>query len=308
MKRRFKKLSRDHAVTLLHKLSPEQLDLVKSIVHDEHRGGKLLPKSRSFIEQNDAPRIARKIMLQHAAHNNPHLDYHYGGGILETINGIASTLHHMNPVTGAVQGILDHVFDIQRNQPKTDHFSTDMAELVEQAYEKKGEREQTLNGWTLQPELSNDFCAVYQAPNGDHYLGVRGTRDAADVLPDLQIALTGTTQNQEVLETIQTLANMKGKVYVGAHSLGAALVRAGLQNQDVDKFDPFFFNPGSTTLVGSDQLQEWIEKWQPHLFINGGDLISQGYNQVIPKGYDRVQYGKPGLNPLKNHTLSQWIR
>ena len=308
VKKRFKKINEHDSVTILNKLTAEQHTFLKSLVHDDHNTGKLLPKSRTFVEKQSPVVIGRKILIQKGAHDNPHLDYHYGGGIHETFNGIMNTVHNINPVTQISQSITDTVQGVQTNNNKLTNFEVDMAELVQEAYKTVEDRDHQINNnWVLVPELSNDFCATYEDARGKYYLGVRGTRDLNDLKADYEILTTNETQNKMVDEIVTALSDKGSKINIAAHSLGSALVRSALVDENKDNFDTYFFNPGSTTTVGTDKLKTFISDWKPHIFLNGGDIISQGYNQALPPDYKNIKYGTPGLNPLSNHSLNQWI-
>ena len=104
----------------------------------------------------------------------------------------------MNPVTNISASIGEKVLGIQNAQNNLSESDHDMAELVEQAYKPPDERVEEMNGWKIVPEYTTDFTVVYEDADGNKYLGVRGTKNKADIVPDAEIMLTGETDNEMV--------------------------------------------------------------------------------------------------------------
>ena len=80
------------------------------------------------------------------------------------------------------------------------------------------------------------------------------------------------------------------------------------RNDDSDLFsDVYLFNPGVTPTHNLDTLKNATDDERFHFFLNAGDLISNGAISVRNKdSKSEVYYGDAGMNPLSNHSLSQW--
>ena len=165
VKKRFKKLNHHDAVTLLHKLSDDEFKHFQSLAHDEHRGGKLLPRSRHFIQDNDVPTISKKVLVQHAAHKNKDIDFHYGGGVLETTNGILSTLYNINPITYVANSIGEHGFGIQNtNNDKVNNIEEVFSQLTKFLIKQKvAETEQNIELRSKEQELEMEYQAALRS-------------------------------------------------------------------------------------------------------------------------------------------------
>ena len=100
------------------------------------------------------------------------------------------------------------------------------------------------------------------------------------------------------------------KYELSGHSLGGnqAMNLIANRNDDSDLFsDVYLFNPGVTPTHNLDTLKNATDDERFHFYLNAGDLISNGAISVRNKdSRSEVFYGDAGMNPMSNHSLSQW--
>lgn len=155
---------------------------------------------------------------------------------------------------------------------KTRGITDKMARLAEVAYEK--DRPQTIDGFTLNPEFSDERIATYINPkNREVRVGLRGTANLEDVGTDITAVIGGARESNpyfsKAVATIDRIrqSNPDYKIQVAGHSLGATVGKSiAEKNPDVRVFG---YNTGSA-------LRDTFQK-NPENFISirqSGDVIS----------------------------------
>jgi len=175
----------------------------------------------------------------------------------------------------------------------------DLARMVKETYKGVDSRQTEVAGHTLSKEDSDDWFSVYKNDaNKKIVVGIRGTRDKADIIPDLKIA-AGTAKFDKDLNQYKGLKS-KYKDYefeVAGHSLGGSKAMFIGQDQD-DKTHAF--NPGYSYYLEDNYN---LQRDKLNLHVVDGDHVSNQILQEQPK--NTTLYQKDSMiDPLKNHTIS----
>lgn len=209
-----------------------------------------------------------------------------------------NVVNELNPATA-----YNNIKNIEKNKSKAisniDNETKDYANLVNETYKNKKNRQNTYHDYTLHPNASGDHYSTYQ--KGDQkYVVFRGTKDKRDIPDDLKI-LTGTedfSKDEKLFKKIQEQlgdTNNNNWTVIG-HSLGGT--KAMLIGQK-NGLKTHAFNPGYSRLF-DDKLA--LHRNDLNLHLVSGDPISNG---LLAHRLNNATIYKPtSNNPLKNHSIN----
>ena len=279
---------------------------------------KLLPSALEKISTHNQSTLAALMHLEKKHHDDHEREYHMGGGLWETGTSILNDLWNITGFGPEFNSLLETV-GFKKKNTKLTKDEMEYALVVEQAYNKPGER-QSIDDWTLRSDYSTDKFVVYEDPfDKIVHVGIRGTKaNVSDVISDLNI-LAGNTSGHEAelekeLRDVLLHYHNPGSGHewhfdVSSHSLGALEAMNIFENTD----DPVLkrvsevnlFNPGLSPIHNLDTAREAASNDKFHWYLNSGDLISNTAASVINDD-TYVRWGDTTHNPLENHSLEQW--
>ena len=263
----------------------------------------ILPRTKKQMAELPRHRLVQKVLTEEALDQNEEINYHRGGSLVDAAHAL----------WGVGKNALGHLFnhvDAHENNRKLTELETDMAQLVNAAYET--EHPAQVDGWTLLPKYTTNYTAVYQNGEGDVCVSVRGTQlKAKDLALDGKILAANVADDAGVDRVFKQIAQdfPQAKKYTAAHSLGTTLVKHALTNMDGgDQFSPYLFNCGSSPLLNVGEWKKFLEQYNPMIFANKGDIVNAGLLESLPEGYTNIVYS-PEVSTLiwKNHSLNQWL-
>ena len=194
-----------------------------------------------------------------------------------------------------------------------DHLSEvdeQFARLVDQAYKEQGERPDSFEHWTRQPEFDSNYVSVFDNEDGHRFVAVRGTKlNMKDLGEDVLIGIEGRPQNLVGAELRKVLDNTEpGRtVDVGGHSLGTSLILTAFADDDTlqDRVhQTYLYNPAMSPFSDKNVTQDYESDDRVRYFIDLLDPVSVG--DLGEKGPKNVVYRTSYHNPLHSHQLIQW--
>ena len=264
----------------------------------------ILPKTKKSIRELPNHRLVQKVLAQDALHKNSGVNYHRGGGLFDAAHSVYAA------GKAVLGGLFGHVTEHENNRGLNDR-EAEMAILIDAAYEKK--RPIRVGEWKLLPEYSTDYGCVYQNPEGEVAIAVRGTKTKfKDLAKDLGILGANVAADAEVDALFRRVAEdfPDNKKFAAGHSLGSALIKHGMKNlgESGKEFQAYLFNCGSSPFLNINEWKGFVEDYQPELMANKGDLVNSGLLEALPKGYDKIVYNpEVSVAVWKNHSLDQWL-
>ena len=330
---RFKKWNTDQAQSVLSRLSKEQFERLQDVarhfqghrnVYSPHLPNnhtkKVKPSSYGYIVgAKHGYELGQTLEAERRAHANHHIDSHKGGGILEALNVVGNYAWELyNPLPDNFKWVAEQFMgrESSRNMTNTDRQNAD---LVGEAYNSVGSRVDSLDGYTRLPEYDTEYSSVWQDPQGNISVAIRGSKTFKDFMyQDPHILFHGKPDDQEA-ETIQQYLISVAKDHpdvdltVNSHSLSGAFVQQAFQSASpeeaewLDHYDRINqYNPGASPFVGTDDIKDFTADPRVYLYLNRTDLVSSAYNAVLPENYDRVTFGQAHYNPMDAHSITQW--
>jgi hypothetical protein len=175
--------------------------------------------------------------------------------------------------------------------------------MIANAYNPKSDQRVDIGDFDYRDELSDDWFSVYHNPDTKKVtVAVRGTRDKADILPDLKIAVGVEKFDKDFsrYEELKALDEFQDHDFdVTGHSLGGTkAMYIGEKANDPTTA----YNPGYSYLFesGFDLKRDDL-----NLHIVDGDHVSNGILlEQIPDANLTVYQKDSILNPVANHTLA----
>ena len=200
----------------------------------------------------------------------------------------------------------------QRDPPEQSKMRAD---VVRQAYRyKKGETPRAeLHGWKWDKEHSTKRTVAYVDDKTKQvFIGVRGTVSLQDWGKNVQVLTEGTIDLPEVEKELETIvAAYPGyRFSVSGHSqAGTALANLAVSDPELmNKFENIdLFNPGAGAQDQQGAVQNALKNPDKfHLYLNAGDVVSNGYINDIEKDRQNTYYGVYDADFLKVHSIDQW--
>ena len=193
-----------------------------------------------------------------------------------------------------------------------DHLSEvdeQFARLVDQAYKEQGERPDSFEHWTRQPEFDSNYVSVFDNEDGHRFVAVRGTKlNMKDLGEDVLIGIEGRPQNLVGAELRKVLDNTEpGRtVDVGGHSLGTSLILTAFADDDTlqDRVhQTYLYNPAMSPFSDKNVTQDYESDDRVRYFIDLLDPVSVG--DLGEKGPKNVVY-RTSYGLSNPHQLVQW--
>ena len=230
-----------------------------------------------------------------------------GGGIFDAFWAIAAEARHLL----GVDAFLDSIGLGHKHIPLSDKQG-EVAGALQQAYKPIEDRKDRVGDLKRLHGYDTDQIAVWEQPNGQLLLTVRGTKmNASDLGNDAQIMGGGEVRSTELQTLLQDL-NSRGVTYdIAGHSLATQFIQNAVRDGDATNVDEIMlFNPASSPFQKSDYLTEEANDPRYTWFINQGDVVSRGLYQKMNRetlGSDRIHLGPYRWDPLHAHFLDQWV-
>ena len=274
---------------------------------------KLKPSAlRQIVEVDSPSTLAALLHVEEAAHTDPLVDYHKGGGLQETTVGLLSSLWNLIGFGPEFAQIYDHFSDYSKQKMnELDHV---YAELVHQSYQPIDKRAKTVHDWTRMGDYDTDKLSSWQNEEDRRiHVALKGTSGFSDLMSDVSVLGTNRSGHEQeiqdyLIKLVETFPDYSFDV--SGHSLGAR----ELLNIFVDETNPLLeqfdrinlFNVGTTPTHNLDDSREAVADERIHFYLNSGDLLSNTFLSLIPSDRDNVIWSKPSHSAWYNHSLGQW--
>ena len=214
---RFKKWNPEQAQSVLSRLTKKEFQVVQDVarhfqgernVYSPHlpvnHTKKIKPSSYGYIVgAKHKYDLGTTIEAERRAHANHHIESHMGGGILDAFNVVGNYVWELyNPLPDSVKWAAEKFMgrESSRNMSKADKNNAD---LVGEAYNSVGSRVDSLDGYTRLPEYDTEYSSVWQDPQGNLSVAIRGSKSFKDFMyQDPHILFHGKPGDQDT-ETIQ---------------------------------------------------------------------------------------------------------
>lgn len=305
-------VSPDHLIHFLNSARQHEWEPFKSIAV-EYATNKRTPPTRLNLKHvntvaRSKPRdLVKYVVDEFNSHIDPERDSLLGGGVSDTIHTIGHTVGHLFG--------LDKLSDLVFGGPEHREQSRDSevaAYLVKQTYLPLNERPVVgVGGYRRLKKYDTDFYSVWEKPDGELLVTVRGTKlNHSDIHEDLKL-LVGEKGGK--LESLDPLFDQLEKDFPGvkyntaAHSLGTSyLIKEFAEHRD-NMDEVFLFNVASSPMQSEEQLSH-VANQSANYYVNSGDMVSSGaYQHMDRETIDNNLYlGDYMWSPLASHSVSQW--
>ena len=276
---------------------------------------KLLPSSLDSISTLDnQSTLVPLVAMEREAHSNHKNDFHRGGGLYETVCAVFRSLWN---VVGT-EDQFNHWFNYFNYTAPTHKITSSektFARFIDETYSDPDRREEHIGAWTRDdlPAFDTEHYSVWvNEDTRTVHVAICGTKlTSNDIWSDCELLLgreSGAASNLE--QYLNDVTDMyKGWLFeCSAHSLGCASLSEVFYHKIHPEFlRVYLFNPPLSPLYNVTQAQFVVNDTRFHLFLNTGDPICNLYASVIPDDRENVTWANPGSNPLKNHSIDQWV-
>ena len=253
---------------------------------------------------------------EHKMHEqDPH--FHRGGGLFDGVKTLTRSAFNL-----WLAGLDEYrwVGDMWRkwagySQRDPPEQSKMRADVVRQAYRyKKGETPRAeLHGWKWDKQHSTKRMVAYVDDKTKQvFIGVRGTVSLKDWGKNVDVLTSGTIDLPEIERELEAIiAAYPGFRYnVSGHSqAGTALANLAVSDPSLmEKFDNIdLFNPGSGVADQQGAVDNALKNSDKiHLYLNAGDVVSNGYINDIERDRPNTYYGTFDSDFLAVHSIDQW--
>lgn len=276
--------------------------------------------ANAFLEERKTPEFrVRKNDLRKIAQYTPHRlgaqimhEWHTaqrgelkGAGIVDAFKSVFSEAKHLLGV--------DKLMEWVGLGPKHIPVSAkegDVAAAVQQTYKKVGDRRKKVGTLTRLPGYDTDRISVWKQESGQLLVSVHGTKVSWHDVRDDMMIFGGAEIRDNELETLLDQLDREGKHYdLAGHSLGTEYIQSAIMadhGQNAD--DILLFNPASSALQNTHDLQERANDKRYTYFINQGDIVSQGlYQHMNSETMNNRVRLKYSYDPYHAHLMDQWV-
>ena len=187
----------------------------------------------------------------------------------------------------------------------------DAARAVKATYYSVKERPLEVGSLKRLPEYDTSRFSVWQEPNGQLLLTIHGTKlDAGDIFKDAGIASGLAKPTDSAVNAIIDKLVASGKPFdIAAHSLATQFVVNHLTGDEDNISEVLLFNPASSALQNTSYLREEANNKKYTMFVNPGDLVSNGLWQQMNSETVNNSYIAPYYySPLASHSIGQWYQ
>ena len=302
----------DHLIHFLSSTTDDSWAPFKKIA-TEYATNKRTPPRRlklSHVRQvaTSHPRdLVSHVVEEFNSHIDPERESLLGGGISDTLHTIGHEVGHLFG--------LDKLSDLIFGGPDVKERSRESevaAYLVKQTYQPVNKRPLVgVDGWKRLSTYDTDFYSVWEKPDGELLVTIRGTKlNNEDIKADLKLMVGADGGKLDSLDPLfdKLEKDFPGVKYdVAAHSLGTHyLIQEFAEHRD-NMDDVFLFNIASSPMQDKATLQA-IANLDANYYINSGDLVSSGaYQNMNRETLDNNLYlGDYAWSPLAAHSLTQW--
>ena len=307
------------------RMNNEQFDQFKSVA-EHYRGGaiihdrfpkvpdrKLLPSTLDTIQDLSSPsELATMMHMERLAHEDHSKEFHKGGGLLDATQSIFSVLWQNLGLGPTFNKWFGH-FDYDSPENKVD--DPRYAQIIQQSYKKKDERDDSVGDWVRDKALGTDEFSVWvDKDDQEAHVALRGTKaNTKDLLADMKIIATNKSGNADHTSLFLEAVERKYPNYkldVSGHSLGGDTLLNVFNDKDhnlhYERVN--LFNPGTSPIADLDGAKEAIDDDKFHFYLNSGDMLSNTFASVLPSGRKNVYWAKPkAFSPIANHGIQQWV-
>ena len=257
------------------------------------------------VATSDPRDLAKHVVDELNSHNDPERESLLGGGISDVIHTIGHTVAHGL----GIDRLSDFIFG-GPVQKERSHESEVAAFLVKQTYMDMKDRPVIgVDGYQRLAKYDSDFYSVWQKPDGELLVTIRGTKDKQDVFADVKL-LVGTKGGK--LESLDPLLDRIERDFPGvkysaaAHSLGTSYLLKEFPEHRDNMNEVYLYNVASSPAQSKAQLQN-IANQNAQYYVNASDLVSAGaYQNMSRETLDNVYLGDYKYSPLAAHSLTQW--
>jgi len=277
--------------------------------------GKLLRSSLETIRDVDSKNtLAGLLHVEHAAHIDPNINFHKGGGLWETSRSIFSGLWSLigfGPEFDRMYESLPFVKPKNRETP----YDRYLAKIVDESYQPIDKRNGKVGHWIRLPEFDTRKFSVWEDPQEKRiHVALKGTTaHQADIWSDIHILANNKSGHEgEIKQYLQDVVTKLGDTYTydaSGHSLGGTeLINVFTQDDALlDKYDRVsVFTPGITPTHSLGNVKEALGEDKFHFFLNTGDILSNAVVSLVTHD-SNVAYGDPTHSIGHNHGLDQFI-
>ena len=274
---------------------------------------KVLPSSLKTIRDVDSQGTLAALMhIEHAAHKDPKMDFHKGGGLYETGSSILHSLWNLIGLGPEFDSLFQSLGWSKPKNRETE-FDKLLAACISESYKTIDDRAGSIGDWVRLPRFDNDKLSVWLDRDERRvHVALKGTSTASDVISDFHILGDNTSGHEhEIREMLRDVIIRYGNNYsydVSGHSLGATELMNVFQEDDalLNKYDRIsLFNPGITPTHSLDNAKEAVGDERFHFFLNSGDIISNGFVSIVQED-SNVAWSDPTHSLTGNHGLGQW--
>ena len=237
-----------------------------------------------------------------------------GGGLGDAFNWVGHKLHQgYDLATAPIKAAWNlgrNAFHFATHDNSISNHTKMVASGIKETYKRDPEdRKDNLGPYVRDKDFSDKWLDVWVSEGtGQCLVTVRGSVDAEDWLVDDAKIATGTGPRDLIGSKLKQIWDKYDDGYsmeISGHSLGASLVAAGLQSQNLDADVIDMFNPGVVPW-STDAVSELAKNPNAFFYVNAIDPVSSGINTGNPEHLIMnapVSY----TNPILNHTVDQWI-
>lgn len=304
-------------------VSPEHMIHFLSTAHDddwapfkkiatEYATNKRTPPKRLNLRHvntvaSSKPRdLVPHVIDEFNSHVDPGRKSLLGGSISDVIHTIGHSVKHIF----GLDKLSDMIFGGPEKKDRS-HESEVAAYLVKQTYlDLKSRPMVGVDGYNRLPKYDTDFYSVWEKPDGELLVTIRGTKDFTDIKADLKL-LVGEKGGK--LNSLDPLFDQLEKDFPGvkydcaAHSLGTSYLLKEFPEHRDNMDEVFLFNVASSPLQSKNELQH-LGNQSAQYYVNSGDLVSSGaYGNMDRETIDNNLYlGDYKYSPMAAHSVSQW--
>ena len=305
-------MSPDHMIHFLSTAKDHEWEPFKTIATEYATNKRTPPRRLNLRHVNTVAQSHPRDLVPHVidefnSHVDPKRDSLLGGGIADVIHSVGHTVGHLfglDKLSDAIFGGPEH-----KERSKDSEIA---AFLVDMTYKPMKERPFIgVDGYRRLQKYDTDFYSVWEKPDGELLVTIRGTKlNHADIQADLKL-LVGEKGGK--LDSLDPLFDQLEKDFpntkynTAAHSLGTSyLIKEFPEHRD-NMNEVFLFNVASSPLQSEGELEN-IANQNAQYYVNSSDLVSSGaYGQMDRETIDNNLYlGDYTYSPIAAHSLTQW--
>jgi len=305
-------VSPNHIIHFLSTARDQDWEPFKNIAIEYATNKRTPPKRLNLRHVNTVASSKPRDLVPHVinefnSHVDPDRESLLGGGIADVIHTVGHTVGHLF----GLDKLSDAIFG-GPTQKERSYDSEIAAYLVDQTYKPPKERPFIgVDGYKRLQKYDSDFYSVWEKPDGELLVTIRGTKlNHSDIGSDMKI-LVGTKGGK--LDSLDPLFDQLEKDFpntkynTAAHSLGTSYLLKEFPEHRDNMNEVFLFNVASSPLQSEGQLEN-IANQNAQYYVNSSDLVSSGaYGRMNRETIDNNLYlADYTYSPIAAHSLTQW--